>query len=132
VETIGIKTSSRAEVVDITRRVQEVVSNSGTTSGLAVVCTAHTTAGLTINENADPDVQSDLLQGLARLAPQSGPYAHNEGNADAHIKMTLAGQSVSVPVEGGELQLGTWQGIYFCEFDGPRQRRVMVQVLASK
>jgi len=131
VETIGIRTGSRVEVVDITGQVQDVVSKSGAKSGIAVVCTAHTTAGVTINENADPDVMADVLDTLGRLVPKSGGYAHVEGNSDAHVKTALAGQSVTVPLEDGRLQLGTWQGVYFCEFDGPRQRRVMVQILSS-
>jgi len=131
VEIIGITTKSRVEAVDITGRVQDIVSKSGAKSGVAVVCTAHTTAGLTVNENADPDVMADLMEALSRLAPRSGPYAHAEGNSDAHVKCTLVGQSVTVPVEAGRLQLGTWQAVYFCEFDGPRQRRVMVQVVAG-
>ncbi|MDH4179460.1 MAG: secondary thiamine-phosphate synthase enzyme YjbQ [Armatimonadota bacterium] len=130
-ETIGIRTGSRVEVVDITGQVQDVVSKSGAKSGIAVVCTAHTTAGVTINENADPDVMADVLDTLERLVPKSGAYSHVEGNSDAHVKTALVGQSVTVPLEDGRLQLGTWQGVYFCEFDGPRQRRVMVQILPS-
>ena len=130
-ESIGITTNSRVEAVDITARVQDVVSKSGAKSGIVVVCTAHTTAGVTINENADPDVMADVLDALGRLIPKSGGYAHVEGNSDAHVKSTLVGHSITVPVEEGRLQLGTWQGIYFCEFDGPRQRRVMVQILSA-
>ena len=131
VETIAIRTGSRVEAVDITGQVQDVVSKSGAKSGVAVVCTAHTTAGVTINENADPDVMADVLDTLGRLVPKSGGYAHVEGNSDAHVKSTLVGHSVTVPVEEGRLQFGTWQGIYFCEFDGPRQRRLMVQILSA-
>jgi len=130
-ETIEISTRSRSEAVEITGRVQDVVSRSGVTDGVVVVCSAHTTAGVTVNEHADPDVMADVLATLAQMVPRSGPYAHTEGNSDAHIKASLVGQSVSVPVKQGSLVLGTWQGIYFCEFDGPRRRRAMVQVLPA-
>ncbi len=130
-ETVGIATRSRTEAVDITRQIQDVVSKSKTTSGVAVVCSAHTTAGVSINENADPDVMSDIMDTLGRLVPRTGPYAHAEGNSDAHVKSSLVGHSVTVPVEDGRLVLGTWQGIYFCEFDGPRRRRVLVQVVPA-
>ncbi len=130
-ETIDISTRSRAEVVDITGQVQEVVARSGVRQGVAFVFSAHTTAGLTVNEHADPDVMEDVLGALERMAPRRGGYAHSEGNSDAHIKASLVGLSVSVPVEGARLVLGTWQGIFFCEFDGPRRRRAMVQVLGS-
>jgi secondary thiamine-phosphate synthase enzyme len=131
-EIIDVRTNSRVEALDITARVQDAVTSLGVTSGAAVVCAAHTTAGLTINENADPDVMSDLMETLTRLVPREGPYAHMEGNSDAHLKSSLMGHSVVIPVEEGRLQLGTWQGVYFCEFDGPRSRRVFVQVLASR
>ncbi len=129
-KTIDISTAHRTQFVDITRQVQQVVSESNMADGAVVVCSAHTTAGITINENADPDVVSDSLDVLACLAPARGDYAHSEGNSDAHVKTSLVGLSVTVPVEHGRLVLGTWQGIYFCEFDGPRRRRVMVQLLA--
>lgn len=128
-ERLNVATRSRTQAVDITAQVQEVVSRSPTKSGLLVVCSVHTTAGVTINENADPDVMADVMEALARLVPRTGPYAHAEGNSDAHVKSSLVGSSVTVPVEDGKLQLGTWQGIYFCEFDGPRQRRVLVQIV---
>jgi len=131
-ETVDVRTNSRVEALDITARVQEIVAGSGVRSGAALVCVAHTTAGLTINENADPDVMSDLMGMLSQLVPRAGSYAHVEGNSDAHVKSSLVGHSVTVPVEDGRLQLGTWQGIYFCEFDGPRSRRVWMQVLASR
>ncbi len=130
-ETVGIATRSRTEAVDITRQIQDIVSKSTTKSGVAVVCSAHTTAGVSINENADPDVMSDIMDTLGRLVPRTGPYAHAEGNSDAHVKSSLVGHSVTVPVEDGRLVLGTWQGVYFCEFDGPRRRRVLVQLLPS-
>ena len=130
-ETITVTTSAREQAVDITTKVQEVVTRSGLASGAAVACVAHTTAAITINENADPDVMSDIVSALARLLPRSGSWAHSEGNSDAHVKSAITGQSVIIPIEGGRLQLGTWQGVYFCEFDGPRQRRVMVQLLPT-
>jgi len=129
--TIEVPTSSRTGCVDITREVQEVVAHSGVGSGVVVVCSAHTTAGITVNENADPDVMADVLSALDRIAPRRASYAHREGNADSHIKAALVGLSVSLPVENGRLVLGTWQAVYLCEFDGPRRRRVFVQVLPS-
>jgi len=131
-ETITVSTRSREQAVDITREVQKAVTSSGVASGVAVVCVLHTTAGITINENADPDVMSDITSALARLLPRTSSWAHIEGNSDAHVKSAIVGQSVTVPVEEGRLKLGTWQAVYFCEFDGPRQRRVVVQVLGAK
>jgi secondary thiamine-phosphate synthase enzyme len=118
-------------MLDITAEVQAAVARAGVASGIVVVCSTHTTAGLTVNENADPDVVSDMTEALSRLVPRNGPYAHAEGNSDAHLKSTFVGQSVTLPVEQGRLALATWQGVYFCEFDGPRHRRVLVQVLSS-
>lgn len=130
-KAVDISTHQRTQFVDITRQIQQVVTESSLTDGVAVVASAHTTAGVTINENADPDVVSDSLNILERIAPVRDDYAHGEGNSDAHLKTSLVGLSVTVPVEGGKLVLGTWQGIYFCEFDGPRQRRVLVQLLPA-
>jgi secondary thiamine-phosphate synthase enzyme len=130
-DTITISTRSREQAVDITGRVQQAVTRSGISSGVVIVCVAHTTAGITINENADPDVTSDIMSALAGLVPRAGSWSHVEGNSDAHVKSAIVGQSVTVPIEDGRLQLGTWQAIYFCEFDGPRQRRAMVQLLSS-
>ncbi len=96
-----------------------------------MVWSLHTTGGVTVNENADPDVMADLFGALERMVPHEGPYAHSEGNSDAHVKATLVGLSVTLPVEEGQLVLGTWQGVYFCEFDGPRRRRVGVQVMGG-
>jgi secondary thiamine-phosphate synthase enzyme len=126
--TISIRTGSRTEMVDITSSVQGEVSKGGVTEGICVVYVPHTTAGLTINEGADPDVCRDIMDNLNRLVPQGAGYRHVEGNADSHIKASLVGSSVSVLVEGGRLVLGTWQKIFFCEFDGPRSRKVFVQV----
>lgn len=127
--TLSIRTKSRTELVDITREVASALAEGKAESGACVVYVPHTTAGVTINENADPTVCSDVEGELDRLVPWDGPYRHTEGNSAAHVKSTLVGSSVTVPVEGGQLVLGTWQGIYFCEFDGPRTRKVHVQVV---
>lgn len=129
VERLSIKTSRRNEVVDITDEVQKIVERTKSSEGICVVFVPHTTAAVTINENADPSVQRDILAHLSKLVPESGPYTHREGNSDAHIKAAVLGPSVTLLVEGGRLVLGTWQGIYFCEFDGPRQRGVWVQLI---
>ena len=126
---IGVETTSQEELVDITDRIQELVSSLGVNSGICVIQTQHTTAGITINENADPDVKSDVLKGLKIF--DRGDYQHGEGNSSAHIKASLMGSSVMVIIEGGELQLGTWQGIMFCEFDGPRNRKVLVKIMSN-
>jgi secondary thiamine-phosphate synthase enzyme len=131
IHTLTVRTSRRAELLDITDRVQAVVSESGVASGICIVYVPHTTAGVTINENADPTVQQDILAQLAKVAPSDGDYHHEEGNSDAHIKASLMGFSATVFVEGGRLALGTWQGMYLAEFDGPRSRRVLVKVRAD-
>ena len=119
-------------MVEITDRVQEIVSRGGVREGAAVLQSLHTTAALTINENADPDVVHDVLGKLDRLVPREEPfYRHAEGNSDSHLKTSFFGPSLTVIVSGGRLVLGTWQGIYLCEFDGPRERRVAVQLLAA-
>lgn len=128
-QTLTVKSRQRAEVVDITERVQRVVAESQVKTGLCHVYVAHTTAGVFINENADPDVMHDLLTTLERLVPWENTYQHAEGNAAAHIKATLVGMAQTVPVEDGQLALGRWQGIYFAEFDGPRERQLQVTVL---
>ena len=128
-QIISVKTGHRVELIDITDQIREAVSAEGLLSGLVVAYVPHTTAGITINENADPDVVHDLLLSLAKLAPAGlSQYRHAEGNSDAHIKASLIGSSVTIIVEDGKLCLGTWQGIYFCEFDGPRSRRLLVQL----
>jgi len=126
-----ISTEREAQFINITGLVQRAVSESGIQDGIAVVFVPHTTAGVTINENADPDVVHDMLLGLDRVFPKSPAYRHAEGNSHAHLKASAMGSSVTVIVEAGQLKLGTWQGIYFCEFDGPRQRRVYVYGLGS-
>lgn len=123
---IDVSTGSRTQFLDITTRVASELSKTGLHNGTCHVYVPHTTAGLTINENADPDVARDILAGLARLVPATGDYRHAEGNSDAHIKASLVGFSLTVPVIDGHLFLGTWQAIYFCEFDGPRDRSVLV------
>lgn len=127
--TLEISTHQRIDTVDITREVQRRVSQSGVKEGLAVLFALHTTAALTINENADPDVTRDLKAKLSRLIPQDEDYAHGEGNSDAHIKSSLTGPSLSLVISGGNLVLGSWQAVYFCEFDGPRLRQVLVKVI---
>nr|WP_319539124.1 secondary thiamine-phosphate synthase enzyme YjbQ [uncultured Methanospirillum sp.] len=125
---IEVKTGSRTEFIEITNRVSDELKRTGILNGTCNVYMPHTTAGLTINENADPDVTRDMLAGLTRLVPMKGDYRHAEGNSDAHIKASLMGFSLMVPVIEGSLALGTWQGIYFCEFDGPRNRHVLVGI----
>jgi secondary thiamine-phosphate synthase enzyme len=127
VVTIRLETGRQSEMVDITARVRDIVARRGST-GVCHVYTPHTTAGITINENADPDVAADMVAAFARLVPRNGPYAHAEGNSAAHILSTMVGCSQTVIVENGRLLLGTWQGIYFCEFDGPRRREVWVKI----
>ena len=126
---LNIRTQAREQLLDITREIQAVVAESGLAEGVVVVYCPHTTAGITINENADPDVVRDILEGLGRLVPREAGWRHREGNTDGHIKALLVGSSVTVPVTRGRLALGTWQGIYFCEFDGPRSRTATITVL---
>jgi secondary thiamine-phosphate synthase enzyme len=126
---LGVKTSRRTEMLDITREVQRVIRDAGVRGGICHLFVPHTTAGLTINENADPDVPRDIEAAMDRLVPKGGPYKHLEGNADAHIKSTLTGVSLRVEIERGELQLGRWQGIFFCEYDGPRSREVRLRIV---
>jgi secondary thiamine-phosphate synthase enzyme len=128
-KTLDIRTRSGEEIVDLTSEVQGVVVSSGIKDGLCVVFVPHTTAGVTINENADPDVRADILTALRRAVPDSLPFAHSEGNSPAHVKASLIGSSLTVIIADGRLLLGTWQGIQFCEFDGPRDRKIYVQVL---
>ena len=124
---ISIKTNKREELIDITDKVQEIVRASKIEDGIAIIQIQHTTAGITINENADSDVKSDILKGLSIF--DNPDYQHSEGNSPAHIKSSLIGSSVTIIIEEGNLQLGTWQGIMFCEFDGPRNRKVLVEVI---
>jgi secondary thiamine-phosphate synthase enzyme len=128
-QSISVKTSSRIEMVDITASVQKEVSRLGVTEGLCVVYVPHTTAGVTINEGADPAVCHDIISRLNELVPANAAgYRHMEGNSDSHIKASMMGSSVTVMIEKAQLVLGTWQKIFFCEFDGPRSRKVNVKV----
>jgi len=127
-QQLTVSTRARVQFIDITERVQEAVRNSGMRSGVAHVFVPHTTAGVTINENADPSVVADILATLDRIVPQEGTYDHSEGNSPAHVKASMMGFCQTVVVDEGKLVLGTWQAIYLCEFDGPRTRRVMVKL----
>ena len=125
-KTIALQTRARTQFVDITSAVQQAATELKVADGVVTVFVPHTTAGVTINEHADPDVMRDMEGALDRMAPWQGPYEHAEGNAAAHVKASLVGSSARVIVEGGRLRLGTWQGVFFCEFDGPRSRAVWV------
>ena len=127
-QSISIRTPGRTAMVDITAKVEEIVSKSGVKSGICMIFVPHTTAGITINENADPDVVSDILKEMNKIVPFNDNYAHLEGNSAAHIKASIFGFSQQLIIEEGRLALGTWQGIYFCEFDGPRNRQVYVKI----
>jgi secondary thiamine-phosphate synthase enzyme len=128
-----VKTARRSEFVEITDRVRAAIDDEGLASGACIVYCPHTTAGITIQENADPDVVHDMLLWLNHHIPKDVPgFRHAEGNSDSHIKSSLIGSSAMVLVDGGKLVLGTWQGVYFCEFDGPRERTVMVQPIQER
>ena len=128
-EQIDVSTRGRQAFHDVTAQVQTVVSQSGVQDGLCFIFCPHTTAGVTLNENWDPTVQHDIGAGLDHISPQRPEYRHSEGNSPAHLKSSLVGASQFVPVAGGRLVLGTWQGIYLAEFDGPRRRKVLVKVM---
>ena len=125
--TIEVKTQAREELGDITARVREELVPSGVKDGICHVYVPHTTAAVTINENADPSVKEDILMALRKIVPDSLPYRHSEGNSPAHVKACLIGSSIKVIIDEGQLALGTWQGIFFCEFDGPRSRNVFIK-----
>jgi secondary thiamine-phosphate synthase enzyme len=129
IETVRVKTSRRTEWVNITSQVNRMVAASEISSGVCQIYVPHTTAGVTINEGYDPDVASDMAAAFDRMVPRDAGYAHAEGNSDSHIKATLVGSSQSVWIEGGQLQLGRWQAIFFCEFDGPRNREIHVKIV---
>jgi len=129
--SIDVSTGSRVEMVDITSEVRDAVSRSGVRNGLCTVFAPHTTAAVTINENADPEVVRDLVMELNKIVPFDDGYRHAEGNSAAHLKSSLLGCSETLIIEEGRPLLGTWQGIYFCEFDGPRRRRVQVKILGT-
>jgi len=128
---ISLETHSRVEMIDITAAVQKAIGEEKIEEGICLVYTRHTTAAVTINENADPDVPRDILAALDRAVPFSANYQHAEGNSAAHVKSSLVGASELVIIENGHLVLGTWQSIFFCEFDGPRTRKVLISIIAS-
>lgn len=130
-EKLTLKTGGRCDFIDITRHINDFISKTGVKEGVCVVFVTHTTAGVTINENADPDVVSDLLCGLDRMAPEKGGWRHAEGNSPAHIKTSLVGPSLSMIIHDGRVIMGTWQSVFFCEFDGPRNRTLYVKILAG-
>lgn len=129
-ERITVKTTRRQEFVEITHLIEDAVGKVGVKSGVCYIYVPHTTCGLTINENADPSVKADILSKLEKLVPENDRYSHSEGNSDAHIKSSILGHSLSVIIEDGLLQLGTWQGIFLCEFDGPRIRQVWIKIIS--
>ena len=130
-ESISVSTSSRSEIISITSQVQKIVSKSKVKNGICIIYNPHTTSAITINENADPSVKSDILKELNEIVPENHGYSHMEGNADSHIKASLMGSDRVVIIKDGKLLLGTWQGIFFCEFDGPRTRKVYIQVISE-
>jgi secondary thiamine-phosphate synthase enzyme len=132
-QTLTVETSLRNEMIEVTDRLRKVVASNNLIEGMLLVYVPHTTAAVTINENADPDVKSDLLAKLSALVPQNESYyQHAEGNSDSHLKAAMLGHNVTVLVEGGRLVLGQWQGVYFCEFDGPRRRELLVKPLSFR
>ena len=131
-EVLRVKTVRRTQLVDVTELVEKAVAKAGAASGLCHVFVPHTTAGVIINEHFDPDVATDLEGVFERLVPRSGPYRHAEGNSDSHAKAVLTGASQVIFVEKGKLVLGQWQGVFFCEFDGPRERKIWVKVVEDK
>ena len=128
-ETLEVRTRSRTEFIDITSQIRRIVQKSGVQQGMCYLYVPHTTAGVTINENADPSVQQDMLMEINKVIPFQDNYGHYEGNSAAHIKSSLFGNSLFVFIENGSLVLGTWQGIYFCEFDGARRREVYIKIV---
>ena len=128
-QELTVRTHNRIELVDITAQIQKFIRDHKVESGLLVLFVPHTTAAITVNENADPSVQRDILAELNRLIPLTGSYQHTEGNSAAHIKSTVIGPSQTFIIEGGQLALGTWQGLFFCEFDGPRTRKVWIKII---
>jgi secondary thiamine-phosphate synthase enzyme len=127
--TLSIKTNERVDLVDISSQVANEVTTSGVTTGTVTVYVPHTTCGVTINESADPDVARDIKMHLAKLVPQDGGFKHYEGNSDSHIKTSMIGSSENIFIEDGKLVLGTWQGIFLCDFDGPRTRKVYIKIV---
>lgn len=132
VKTLNVKSRSKTELIDITEDIRRIIAEEGVKDGLCSIYVPHTTAGITINEGADPAVKRDILVALSKLVPFEGDYQHMEGNSAAHIKAVLVGASHSLLVEEGKPLLGTWQSVYFCEFDGPRHRRVLVKMVSAQ
>ena len=130
--TLSVKTETRTQLIDITSEIQKTVRSSGVSEGLCMLYVPHTTAAITINESADPSVASDIMMVLNKIIPWEAGYGHLEGNSPAHIKSTLVGASEVIAIENGSLVLGTWQGIFFCEFDGPRTRKVHMRLLKGE
>lgn len=128
-ETIEVKTSQRIEMIDITGRIETIISKAGTQNGICYLFVPHTTAGITINENADPTVKLDISSKLNKLVPAGEDYSHLEGNSDSHIKSSIIGSTLNLIIESSKLVFGTWQGIYFCEFDGPRNRKLYARII---
>ncbi len=131
IQELSIQTQQRCQFKEITAEVRKIIKQTGISSGIAVLFVPHTTAAVTINENADPDVQTDMVSGFAKLVPLHDNYRHAEGNSAAHIKSSLVGVSETLLIAAGEPVLGTWQGIYFCEFDGPRTRKLYLTIIAG-
>jgi secondary thiamine-phosphate synthase enzyme len=131
-KTIHVQTEDRTEMIDVTGQVREAIQTAEFRNGLCVLYVPHTTAGITINESADPSVRRDILMVLNRMVPWDADYQHTEGNSAAHIKASLMGASQSVVVENGQMVLGTWQGIFFCEFDGPRRRKLLIKFIEDR
>lgn len=130
-ESISVSTSNRSEIISITSQVQKIVSKSKVKNGICIIYNPHTTSAITINEDADPSVKRDILRELNKIVPENRGYSHMEGNADSHIKASLMGSDRVVIIKDGKLLLGTWQGIFFCEFDGPRSRKVYMQIISE-
>lgn len=130
-EKIYVQTGKRVDFVDITYQIEEIVKNKKVNNGICFLFVPHTTCGLTINENADPSVRKDIIRKLNELVPEDDNYSHLEGNADSHIKSTITGHSLILFIENSSLKLGTWQGVYLCEFDGPRKREVWLKIVPT-
>jgi secondary thiamine-phosphate synthase enzyme len=128
---VNVRTSKTQQFINITNQIEKAVADSGVADGIVVIFVPHTTAGVTINENSDPDVVFDIINSLEKTYPEQGRYTHFEGNSNAHIKASLMGSSATVIIEKGHLKLGRWQGIYFCEFDGPRNREVYIKIISG-
>ncbi len=131
IEKLEIKTHKKVDLIDITSQIKKVIVKSGVQEGICIIFVPHTTAGVTINENADPDVIRDIIESINKIVPFDATYKHSEGNSPAHIKSSLFSPDRTVIIENGALSLGIWQGIYFCEFDGPRNRKLFVKVLGG-